>query len=81
LVTSRAAVRLAWSLWGLTMGLLVLAAWLDWRNSAGWPGSQDELALVPMSVAFATVGALIAGRHPRNPIGWLCVAPSVWSWR
>ena len=56
------------------MALLALAAWLDARNSAGWPGSQDELALVPMSLTFATVGALIAGRHPRNPIGWLCGA-------
>jgi uncharacterized membrane protein YfcA len=60
-------------LWGLTMGLLALAAWLDWRNRAGWPGNQ-ELDLVPMSVAFATVGALIAARHPGNPIGWLCGA-------
>ena len=59
------------------MGLLVLAGWLDWRNRAGWPGSQDELDLVPMSVAFATVGALIAARHPRNPIGWLCGAFSL----
>jgi hypothetical protein len=56
------------------MGLLALAAWLDSRNRAGWPGSQDELALVPMSLTFATVGALIAARHPRNPIGWLCGA-------
>jgi hypothetical protein len=56
------------------MGLLALAAWLNSRNSAGWPGSQDELALVPMSLTFATVGALIGGRHPRNPIGWLCGA-------
>jgi hypothetical protein len=74
LVTSHAAVRVAWSLWGLTVGLLALAAWLDAGNSAGWPGSQDELALVPMSLTFATVGALIAARHPRNPIGWLCGA-------
>jgi hypothetical protein len=74
LVASRTAVRLAWSLWGLTIGLLALAAWLDSRNRAGWPGSQNDLELVPMSLAFATVGALVAARHPRNPIGWLCGA-------
>jgi hypothetical protein len=73
-MTSHTAARLAWVLWGLTMGLLALAAWLDAGNSAGWPGSQDELALVPMSLAFASVGALIAARHPGNPIGWLCGA-------
>ena len=73
-MTSRTAVRLAWSLWALTMGLLALAAWLDAGNRAGWPGSQDELALVPMSLTFATVGALISARHPGNPIGWLCGA-------
>ena len=59
------------------MGLLALAGWLDWRNRAGWPGSQDELDLVPMSLTFATVGALIAARHPGNPIGWLCGAFSL----
>jgi hypothetical protein len=73
---SRSAVRLAWSLWGLTMGLVALAVWLEAFNGSllAVGRSQNDLALVPMSLAFATVGALIAARHPRNPIGWLCGA-------
>jgi hypothetical protein len=25
-------------------------------------------------LAFPLVGALIASRHPRNPVGWICLA-------
>jgi hypothetical protein len=32
---------------------------------------QQSLGLVPLSLPFATVGALIASRHRDNPMGWL----------
>lgn len=72
------AARVAWSLWALTVGLLAGGVVLEALNHAGqamlW---QQSLALVPMSVSFATVRALIGSRRPGNLIGWLCLALGV----
>jgi hypothetical protein len=66
-VTARAAVRLAWGLWGLAVGLMVAGFVL---NPAlvltGEPG-----ILVVLSLVFTTTGAFLAGRRPANPVGWL----------
>jgi hypothetical protein len=66
------ARRLAWSLWLLTVVLLVLGVWFEVLNAPtrGSPWQQG-LGLVPLSLPFATVGALIATRQRHNPIGWL----------
>ena len=63
---------LAWLLWLLTVVLLVLGTCLEALNAPvrGSPW-QQSLGLVPLSLPFATVGALIATRHRSNPIGWL----------
>jgi hypothetical protein len=68
----RAARRLAWSLWLPTVVLLALGAWLEALNAStrGSPW-QQSLGLVPLSLPFATFGALIATRQRHNPIGWL----------
>jgi hypothetical protein len=67
-----AARRLGWSLWLLTVVLLVLGVWFEALNAPvhGSPW-QQSLGLVPLSLPFATVGALIATRQRHNPIGWL----------
>jgi len=69
---ARAARRLAWSLWLLTVALLAFGGWLEALNapalSSLW---QQSLGVVPLSLPFATVGALIASRQHHNPIGWL----------
>jgi hypothetical protein len=69
---ARTAGRLAWSLWLLTVALLAFGAWLEALNAPAhgtlW---QQSLGLVPLSLPFATVGALIASRQHHNPIGWL----------
>jgi hypothetical protein len=69
---ARGARRLAWSLWLLTVVLLILGGWLEVLNAParGSPW-QQSLGLMPLSLPFATVGALIASRHHHNPIGWL----------
>jgi hypothetical protein len=71
-LSSRAATRLAWSLWALSLALTALALLLlalnlsepnthifDW-----WVGNT-------LVVIDVTVGAIVASRRPENPIGWL----------
>ena len=69
---------LAWALWTLTVLGLVATAWLDrLLRQAGAP----ELTALPASgiptvaaaVSAVTVGAVLASRRPRHPVGWLLV--------
>jgi hypothetical protein len=69
-----------WALWALTMLGLPMTAWLDQLSrQAGRP----ELAqLIPGAVvgpvlgmvSATTVGAVLASRRPRHPVGWLLLA-------
>ncbi len=74
-VTTR---RLAWFVWAVclalgagTLVLLVLGAGehtvADGSTFEGWGG----LTFLTASLAFATVGAMVAARVPENPIGWI----------
>jgi hypothetical protein len=70
------AARLAWALWGLAMFALASAAWLDHLlRQAGRPDlAVLDAAAVTIAAAhlgLATVGAVIASRRPRHPVGWL----------
>ena len=70
-MSPRTASRLAWSLWSLTViflgGTLLLGVAGHTFNDVG-----AFAILVPIFLlAFATVGALVAGRQSRNPIGWI----------
>jgi MFS family permease len=65
-VRPRAAVRLAWGLWGLAVALLVAAMVLAPWLILGYVG-----VLAVLSLAFLTVGAFLAGRRPGNAVGWL----------
>jgi hypothetical protein len=65
-VTPRAAVRLAWGLWGLAAVLMAAAMVLGPWLLPGYVGFQ-----VVLSLAFVTVGAFLGGRRPANPVGWL----------
>lgn len=67
---------LAWALWVVGVLALIAAAWLDHLlRQAG----RHDLAIVDAALlavagphlALATVGAVIASRRPRHPVGWL----------
>jgi hypothetical protein len=66
---------LAWLLWALTMLCLVVRLWLDHLlRRAGRPELTIpgyELLFVAAVVGMATVGAVLASRRPRHPVGWL----------
>lgn len=68
--------RLAWLLWIASVAGAALSLGLAAVNGA----AQRETGLVEaggnagLTIAFGTVGALVAVRHVRNPIGWLLIA-------
>ena len=84
MMAPRAAVWLAWSLAGLSVIMFVASISLyALARAASVPGSLgasrtfiDQLVSVPV-LAFPLVGALIASRRPRSPIGWICLADGV----
>jgi hypothetical protein len=76
-MSARTAARMAWSLWAVCVVLIGLALLLDFltdegvfipRGRAG-PGVTALMGV--LSLAYSTVGALIASRLPTNPIGWI----------
>jgi hypothetical protein len=67
---------LAWALWALGMLCLVAVPWLDrLLRQAGRPDlvqlTPDTAPPVLAMVSGATVGAVLASRRPRHPVGWL----------
>jgi len=68
---------LAWALWALAMLGLAVVPWMD--SLLRQAGRPDLVALVPGNVvgpvvavlSATTVGAVLASRRPRHPVGWL----------
>jgi hypothetical protein len=80
-LSPRRAAWLAWSLAGFCVGLFVLSVlFFALARSANVPGSWDvNFSLLGQLggasfLIFPLVGALIAARRPRNPIGWILLA-------
>jgi hypothetical protein len=75
----RRSAVLAWALWALVLLAVPTIAWLDHRlRQAGHPelaplGGSGVPYLLGM-VSAATVGAVVASRRPRHPVGWLLLA-------
>ena len=72
-------VVLAWATWLLTMCSLAAVPWLDrLLRQAGRPDlvqlTTDTTFPVIALVSGATIGAVLASRKPRHPVGWLLLA-------
>jgi hypothetical protein len=70
---------LAWTVWALTVLGLFVIGWLDHLlRQAGRADvtllTSDAVAYVLGSLGAATVGAILASRRPRHPVGWLLLA-------
>jgi hypothetical protein len=67
----------AWVLWALTMLAILVIAWLDQLSRQA--GRSELAQLTPdafvgpvlAAVSGTTVGAVLASRRPRHPVGWL----------
>ena len=83
-MSPRAAARLAWSLAALSVVMFLASvvfffvltrdAQAEAPNSLVTSRSVIDLLVSVPFLAFPIVGALIASRRPRNPIGWICLA-------
>ena len=72
-MSTRTASWRAWSLWGLSstltvLALLLLALILSHPHTHTF---DDWLDSTLNAVFFSTVGAIVASRRPENPVGWL----------
>jgi hypothetical protein len=67
-VSARAASWLAWSVWGFTLALLVVAL-LSPKTEEN--GLVILLPLATGAIAWSTVGAVVASRRPENAVGWI----------
>jgi hypothetical protein len=67
-MSARTAAWLAWSVWGFTLALLVVAL-LSPKTEEN--GLVFLLPLATGVIAWSTVGAVVASRRPENPVGWI----------
>jgi hypothetical protein len=70
---------LAWGLWMLNLVGLVVLVWLDQllrQTNRPELVVLNPTAFAPVlgAVSTATVGAVVASRRPRHPVGWLLLA-------
>jgi hypothetical protein len=66
----------AWTLWVLAILGLAAGSWLEVLLRRAGRGDPLDTAVAPTvaTVTAATVGAVLAGRRPRHPVGWLLLA-------
>ncbi len=67
--------RIAWSLWAASLALVAGAHVVAFASGAALYGYWVEITLIVPT--FATLGAMIVARRPRNIIGWLFLVPPV----
>jgi hypothetical protein len=75
-------VVLAWGLWALVLVGLLVALGIDQAlRRMGRPDlvsvGGDALPYLLAMASATTVGAVLAGRRPRHPVGWLLLAVGV----
>jgi hypothetical protein len=78
-MSARTASWLAWSLAGLCVAMFLASVVLhvlahSSREATSAGDTLSELLVFGSFLTFPIVGALIASRHPNNPVGWICLA-------
>jgi hypothetical protein len=78
----RPAAGVAWALWGLTLLSLPVGMWLSQLLRRAGLAELSSLQAANVlwilaGVTAATVGAVLASRRPRHPVGWLLLMVGV----
>jgi hypothetical protein len=74
----RAAALFAWSVWALVLATLIFTLVVGAARSVNhWTQIPVLVTFTLFVLAFSTVGALIASRRARNPIGWIMCASAI----
>ena len=75
---NRAGAWFAWSIWALVLATLVFTLVFGAARSVDhWSQIPVLVTFTLFVLAFSTVGALVASRRGRNPIGWIMCASAV----
>ena len=72
----------AWAVWGVVVAGFVAVLWMDAKlRGIGRPDlvsiSGDAVPYLLAMASAATVGAVLASRRPRHPVGWLLLGIAV----
>jgi hypothetical protein len=76
-LSTRAASRLAWSLWAVSLALVAGGLLFGVANRPETPLYEYWVEDVLISPTFATLGALIVSRRAGNVIGWFFLVPGL----
>ena len=71
---TRGASWLAFSLWALCVSLAALGVFFAYLSNFATGFSPYLPNLISGTLSFSTVGAIVASKRPRNPVGWLLCA-------
>src|SRR6185437_7036137 len=72
------AAWLAWTIWTVTLAMTVPTLLFQSVNVGKSPLAINILGSL-VFLAYATVGALVGSRRPRNPLGWILATSALLS--